>query len=106
MRALSAWFSRASKKSSTRVPLKYGALSVFGVGMGTVSVCIEVKREPVLDAVAELPETDGVMDEAGGVGLATPAPLGGTVVTPLCTKPCEVGLPEVLAGPLMPGPEG
>jgi hypothetical protein len=71
-----------------------------------MSVCIDVKREPVLNAAAELPDTDGVMEEAGGVGLEPPAPICGAVATPLCTKPCVEGCLEAVEGPLMPGPGG
>jgi hypothetical protein len=83
--------------------LKYGALSVFGVGMGTASICIEVKREPELEAVAEPLDTEGVINEAGGVGFATPAPIGGAAITPLGAKPYMGGFPEALEALL--GPE-
>jgi hypothetical protein len=65
---------------------------VFGVGMGTASVCIEVNRDPELEAVAELLDVEGVIDEAGGMGFATPEPIGGTVVTPLGAKPYVGGV--------------
>jgi hypothetical protein len=71
--------------------------------MGTASVCIEVNRDPELEAVAELLDVEGVIDEAGGVGFATPEPIGGAVVTPLGAKPYVGGFPEALEAPL--GPE-
>jgi hypothetical protein len=55
---LSACASRASRK--------YGALSMFGVGMGTMSVCIVEKTEPEdirfeeLDSVGDMCEAEGV----------------------------------------------